>query len=58
MCPKKLKFLENMPVVSMYDDTSRMIDFVITMHDIDMNEFMLTSKYFSQFVAPDEEDKI
>ena len=52
------KFLENMPVVSMYDDTSRMIDFVITMHDRDMNEFMLTSKYFSQFVAPDDEDKI
>ncbi|MBR2385473.1 MAG: hypothetical protein IKA99_07710 [Clostridia bacterium] len=51
------KFLDNSPVVSMLDDTGRLIDYVITMQDSEMNQFMLSSKYFSQFVDADEEDK-
>ena len=50
------KFLDNAPIVSIMDDTGRLIDYVITMRDNDMNQFMLNSKYFSQFVDPEEED--
>ena len=52
------KFEENSPVVSMLDITSRMIDFVITMQDSDINEFMLKSKYFSQFVEAEEGESV
>ena len=52
------KFEENAPIVSMMDVTSRMIDFVITMQDSDINEFMLKSKYFSQFVEAEEGDNV
>ena len=50
------KFEENAPIVAMMDTTSRMIDFVITMQDSDINVFMLKSKYFSQFVDAEEGD--
>ena len=40
------KFLDNSPIISIMDDTSRLIDYVITMRDSDMNQFMLKSKYF------------
>ena len=52
------KFEENAPIVSMMDVTSRMIDFVITMQESDINEFMLKSKYFSQFVEAEEGDSV
>ena len=52
------KFLENAPIVSLLEDTGRFIDFVIDMHDGDMNKFILSSKYFSQFVDPEEEDNV
>lgn len=50
------KFFDNSPMVALLDDTSRLIDYVITMRDNDMNKFMLSSKYFSQFVDPEEGD--
>lgn len=49
------KFMDNAPIVSLADDTGRMIDFIITMRDNEMNKFMLSSKYFSQFVSEDGE---
>lgn len=48
------KFLENAPIVSIFDDTNRLIDYVITMNDGKMNDFMLASKYFSQFVSAED----
>ncbi|MBE5742499.1 MAG: hypothetical protein E7360_04155 [Clostridiales bacterium] len=51
------KFSENAPTVSMGDVTTALIDYVITLSDDGMNKFMLSDKYFSQFVAEGEEDK-
>ena len=49
------KFLENSPMIAISDETSKLIDFVISMNDDAMNRFMLSSKYFSQFVSENEE---
>ena len=45
------KFLDNMPVVSMSDDTAKLIDYLILLNDENMNKFLLKNKYFSQFVV-------
>lgn len=45
------KFLDNVPVVSMSNDTMKLIDYLIVLNDEKMNEFLLKDKYFSQFVS-------
>ncbi|MBQ7373369.1 MAG: hypothetical protein IJW64_02250 [Clostridia bacterium] len=45
------KFLDNIPVVSMSDDTTKLIDYLIVLNDEKMNIFLLKDKYFSQFVS-------
>ncbi|MBQ4099296.1 MAG: hypothetical protein IJC87_04155 [Clostridia bacterium] len=45
------KFLDNIPVVSMSDDTIKLIDYLVDFNDKKMNEFLLKDKYFSQFVT-------
>ena len=48
------KFLDNTPIVTMTDDTSRLIDFLISLNDESMNDYLLKDKYFSQFVSEEE----
>lgn len=45
------KFLDNIPTVTMSDDTAKLIDYLILLNDSEMNEFLLKDKYFSQFVS-------
>ena len=45
------KFLDNIPVVSMSEDTAKLIDYLIVLNDEKMNDFLLKNKYFSQFVS-------
>jgi hypothetical protein len=50
------QFEEKMPVVSMIDNTTHLIDYLITLNDNSLNEFLLKDKYFSQFVSKSEEE--
>lgn len=45
------KFADGAPIVSLSDDTVKLIDYLIILNDGETNKFLLNDKYFSQFVS-------